>query len=406
MMSSLAPTELPRPLAYHLDLSAFLAEHEDGLWKWFASDKMTDKAYDEARLYLLKNAVRLDRDTHGGIYDAADAVARALSITAPVIVYQMSGGGQRNASLVPMRNEVAILLQGDVQSFLTAAELVALLAHEMAHFQHHHAEEGRLLLADRLLDWICGEPASHKAHARSLWLSRLYQEIYADRIALHVCGDLDTTISMLIKMTSGLDRLSAKAYLEQAREALDMVMGGGTQGLSHPESYIRAIAMADWAADPAEADRRLGRLVEGKLKVEQLDLLSQREVTAHTRAIITSLLARQWPSADALESHARAYFPDFDSATAKAAELPDFSDASDSMKAYVGYVLADFASIDPELDDLPLMAAFDLSAKLGIAEAFDAIAAKDLDIKPDRVAAIRASRQDAAQDTAKGASRE
>ena len=312
MMSSPAPTELPRPLAYHLDLSAFLAEHEDGLWKWFASDKMTDKAYDEARLYLLKNAVRLDRDTHGGIYAAADGVAAALSIEAPVTIYQMSGGGQRNASLIPMRNEVAILLQGDVQSFLTAAECVALLAHEMAHFQHHHAEEGRLLLADRLLDWICGEPASHKAHARSLWLSRLYQEIYADRVALHVSGDLDATISMLIKMTSGLDRLSTKAYLEQAREALAMAKGGGTQGLSHPESYIRAIAMADWAADPAEADRKLARLVQGKLEVEQLDLLSQREVTAQTRAIITGLLARQWPSADVLEGHARAYFPDFE----------------------------------------------------------------------------------------------
>ena len=388
-----APSETPAPLPYHLDLSAFLADHEDGLWKWFASDRMTSKAYDEARLYLLKNAVRLDRETHLAIYSAADRVAAALSITVPVVLYQMSGGGQRNASLIPMQDEVAILLQGDVQAFLTPEESVALLAHEMAHFQHHHANDGKLLLADRLLDWVCGEPGAHSAHARSLWLSRLYQEIYADRIALHVCGDLDTTVSMLIKMSSGLDRLSTKAYLAQAREALEMAKGGGTEGTSHPEAYIRAIAMADWSADRKQADQTLPRLVEGDPRVEQLDLLGQRDISELTRKVITALLAREWPSTDALESHARSYFPEFDIKTKPSGDdLPDMSGASVSMKNYLSYVLADFAAVDPELDDLPLMAAFDLSARLGIADAFDAIAAKDLDLKPDRIAAIRAKR--------------
>jgi hypothetical protein len=44
-----------------------------------------------------------------------------------------------------------------------------------------------------------------------------------------------------------------------------------------------------------------------------------------------------------------------------------------------------------------LMAAFDMSSKLGIADAFDAIAAKDLALKPDRIASIRAKRGGAAR---------
>lgn len=391
-MTSPAASATPDFLPYHKSLADLLHREEDGFWKWFASDNMASQTFDDHRLFLLKNSVRLDQATYGELYEQAQTVADTLQIEAPLTIYQGQGDA-RNAALIFMPDTVNIIFQGDLIEFLEAEELTAVLAHEMAHYLHHTREDGRYFIADRMLDWICGEHGAHQAHAYSLWLSRLYQEIYADRVGLFVSGNAEASISSLIKVGSGLSKVSVDAYLAQAREALAMSDGRGSEGFTHPETYIRAIALSDWAEDPDTADEKLIELVEGKPKLERLDLLRQVTVTETTRALITQFLSADWAEeSEILCAHARTFFPDFERKTeVEEAPKEDIAKMDDSLRDYFAFVLADFVTIDPDLDDTPLMAALDISAEWGLEEAFDKIATKDLRIKAKDIARIRAN---------------
>lgn len=400
-MGAPAPQTGPVPdfLPYHKALADLLEREEDGLWSWFASDNMATQAFEDHRLMLLKNTVRLDQDTYAELYAQAQTVADRLGIDAPITLFQAQGDA-RNAALVFIPGEVNVIFQGDMMEFLSPVEMTSVLAHEMAHYLHQTRDEGRYFIADRLLDWICGEPGAHQAHATSFRLSRLYQEIFADRVGLSVCDDKEAAITSLIKVTTGLTKISVEAYLAQAREALDLNKNDGAEGHSHPETYIRAIALADWSEDAETADEKLPLLVEGKAKLERLDLLAQHDMAQLTRRLIETFLTEDWGDSELLEAHARMFFPDYVRTAAK--DIQDGDDPLDtiaemdkSMQDYFAYVLADMATVETELDDTPLMAAFDLSARIGLGAAFDQIAMKDLKLKAAQVKGIRAKRAEA-----------
>ena len=383
---------VPQFLPYHRALAELLSRQEDGIWAWFASDKLTAQAFDEQRLYLLKSAIRLDEENHAPLYAAAHEVAERLGIDAKVVLHQ-SMGGSRNAALVYLPDEVNILFEGDILTLLDPQETQCLLAHEMAHYLHQTREGQRHFLTDRMLRWICGEPGAHLAHARSLWLSRLYQEIFADRVALAVSGSRDATISTLIKATTGLQQFSVDAYVAQAREAVTLNRDGGSDGSSHPETFIRAIALDDWARDPVAADARLAPLIEGKWRLEQLDLLAQAELSDLTLKLIGAFLAPDWGASETLEAHARSFDPGFErSGSANTTALDAIADLDDSLKSYCAQVIADFATADADLEDAPLLAALEFSARWSFAEAFDTVANTDLGLSKKKLAELRAAR--------------
>ena len=392
---------VPDFLPYHKQLADLLETEEDGLWTWFASDNMAEQAFEDHRLMLLKNTVRLDQDTYGALYAQAQSVAEKLAIEAPITLFQ-GQRDQRNAALVFIPGEVNIIFEGDMMEFLSEDELTSVLAHEMAHYLHNTREEGRYFITDRLIDWVCGEPGAHVAHGASFRLSRLYQEIFADRVGLSVCQNRDAAISSLVKVTSGLSKVSVDAYLQQARETVELNDSKGADGYSHPETYIRAIALDDWADDPGSADEKLSALVQGPAQLERLDLLTQRDMSEKTRALIDTFLTLddEWGASEMLEAHARSFFPDYErrpKAEKTDADPLDLAGLDDTMKDYFAYILADLATVDSELEDTPLLAAFDLSARIGLADAFDKIAAADLKLKVKKVKEIRAERSEAGQ---------
>ena len=383
---------IPSFLPYHRKLADLLARHEDGIWDWFASDQLTEHAFDEHRLYLLKSSVRLDQDSYGDLYAQAREVASQLDITAPITLYQGTGA-QRNAALIYMPREVNLVFEGDILSILNPAEMRCLFGHEMAHFLHQTREDGRYFTADRMLQWICGEGGAHQAHARSLWLSRLYQEIFADRVGLAVCGDRDAAISTLIKASTGLTKFSVPAYLEQARETLGLNAKRGAGGGSHPESYIRAIALDDWASDPTTADERLAGLVEGAWVLERLDLLAQKDIAALTPVLILAFLDSDWGDSETLGAHLQTFDPRLERISPAPTDgLERIAELDTSLKSYFAYVLADFATADPELEDVPLFAALDFSHQWGFAAEFDALAVNDLKLTKKKLAELRAER--------------
>ena len=389
---------IPSFLNYHNALADFLQHEEADIWTWFASDKLTEQAFDENRLMLLKNAVRLDAGSHEMLFTAAAEVKEALEIDVPLSLYQGTGH-HRNAALVYTPDEVNIMFEGETLDILNDAELRCLLGHEMAHYLHKTREDGRYFTADRMLGWICGENGAHHAHLRSLWLSQLYQEIYADRVGFMVCDDRDAAISLLIKVGSGLKKFSIETYLEQAAEALNLNKKDGSQGVSHPETYIRAIALADWAKDNVTADARLPELVEGDDRLERLDLLAQRKLTDLTRAMIQQFLSADWAQSEELEAHARAFFPDFDSTLIPPddTELNALAEASDDVKDYMASVLLDFAAADPDLEDEPLLRAMAFASKHGLDDAIAPRITKDLGVPKKKLATLHEAVAEAAQ---------
>jgi hypothetical protein len=390
------PGPLIPSLAYHRDLASCLRKHEDGLWDWFSSDKLTVHADKDARLYLLKNAVRLDKGDHPEIHAQAGDVAGVLGIKSPVTLYQGSNGGQRNAMLVGMTSELAIFFGGDILSFLTEAERRALLAHEMAHFVFKSLEAGRYNIADNLLTWICNQ-GGQPPHQRSLWLSQLYQEIYADRVAIEVCGGMDAPLALLVKVSAGITTVSPQSYLNQAEDAFDCATSGGSYSGSsngtHPDLFIRALAMRDWLDDRAAANVKLRLMVEGAPNLDTLDLLQQAETTDLTRAVVEVLIKTRFAASERLELQAREYFPDFDrqrSLTVDIAELTrSMREVPSGIKPYFCYVLADFTLADPDLDDYVLLEAIRLADQWDLTAAFNEIAAKDLGIDVKRIAGLR-----------------
>ncbi|MEP0952064.1 MAG: M48 family metalloprotease [Paracoccaceae bacterium] len=391
--------KIPLFLHYHKALTDFLQREEADIWAWFASDKLTEQAFDENRLTLLKNAVRLDAGSHDKLFAAATEVKETLEIDVPLRLYQ--GTGQhRNAALIYTPGEVNIMFEGETLDILNDVELRCLLGHEMAHYLHKTREDGRYFTADRMLAWICGENGAHHAHLRSLWLSQLYQEIFADRVGLMVCGDRDAAVSLLIKVGSGLKKFSVETYLKQAAEALDLNKKGGAHGMSHPETYIRAIALADWAKDKEAADAHLPELVEGDDRLEQLDLLAQRRLTDLTRAMIQQFLTADWAQSEEIGAHARAYFPNFDTTLTPLEDtvLNVLSEVSDDVKGYMASVLLDFAAADPDLEDEPLLKAIEFARKYGLEDAITPRITKDLGVPKKKLTTLHTALAEARND--------
>ena len=214
-----------------------------------------------------------------------------------------------------------------------------------------------------------------------------------------VCGDRDAAISLLIKVGSGLKKFSVETYLEQASEALDLNKKDGSQGISHPETYIRAIALADWAKDKEAADARLPELVEGDDRLERLDLLAQRKLTDLTRAMIQQFLTADWAQSEEVEAHARAFFPDFDTTLIPPDDmaLTALSEASDDVKDYLASVLLDFAAADPDLEDEPLLKAMEFARKHELENQISPRITKDLGVPKKKLTALHKAIAEAAQ---------
>jgi hypothetical protein len=97
--------------------------------------------------------------------------------------------------------------------------------------------------------------------------------------------------------------------------------------------------------------------------------------------------------------HAKLFFDDFQSATAKDTSALDvFKSADSKTREYLGYVLLDFVTADPELDEMPLAAALELSRQLEFDAQFEKLAAKELKLK---VREVRKLKEQAAELLAK-----
>ncbi len=387
-MTSLPPLPL-EPLAYHLDVVRTLHEHEAELWEWFSAEKLRAEQGEAVRLELLKSTYRLEPQTHSALHAAAGEVAARLGLTAPLRLYQAQGAGGLNASLAYVPGEAHLVLHGPVADRLTPLELRAVLGHELLHFVLLD-RWSEYLVASQVLQAMAGDEAAEPAHVTTARRFALYTEVYCDRGAHLACGDLASAVSALVKIETGIDEVSAESYLRQA----DEIFGKGhprSEGVTHPETFVRARAMRLWAESPERAASELRGVIEGKASLAELDLPGQRAVSSLTRRLVAALLRPPWLRTDPLLAHARLFFEDFEPAAALDSGLAaDLRDGDEKLLDYWCYVLLDFSVADRDLEDAPLAAALLLADELGLGERFRKLAGRELALRKKQLEALDA----------------
>ncbi|HND52320.1 MAG TPA: hypothetical protein PLV92_07980, partial [Pirellulaceae bacterium] len=395
------------PLPYQLRLCEFFRAEEPTLWQWFRGASHRAKEIENFKFELLKTTYRIDRQSQPTLYEAADDVARRLGVDAPITIYQAHNPEGRNAALVRIPGEVHLVLHGDLAAQLTPVELRALFGHELTHFVMHSRWNGDLATVERMLVAICNERHSHPAHHQSLRYLSLYGETLCDRGAFEVVGDLNAVVTMLLKFHTGVRDVDAAAFLRQ----IDEIFAKGpswSEGLSHPEAYIRARAMKLWAecreasagqnANDAtqRANDAIAEMIEGRPDLGALDLLQQRQVATGTRRVLDALFAHRWFRTDQTLAHARRFFPKYTpiESSQLAKDWPqDVRVEPQGMADYHAFLLLDFVAADHELDAPAMALAIVTAERLGIKPRFLELARQELKLRKQQLEKIEQDRE-------------
>ncbi len=376
-----------QPLSYHQQTASYLEKHERGLWDWFSSDDYSRKYAQSVKLELLKSTYRLQPEEHQTVYDLARQAMKVLEIDLPLTIYQAeSASSNTNAALYYMKDEIVILLMGAVTELLDEKELLALLGHELSHHKLYFAGDERYFTTSRLLDWCTDQVTCPAAYHESERLFRLYTEVYADLGALKVTNDRDAVISCLVKIGTGMKKVSPAAYLQQADEVLEQIKKG-SEGISHPETFIRAKVLECINANPADL-HAINKYIEGDVDAKQLDLLGQLNLSSLTHDLLEAYGAQDFVRTDSVLAHARRFFAEF-----KWREPPTTKAAIDALAVqlgkaikpldanavnYLSYVLLDLASCDPDGEDPALAWSLLLADKMGVFKTYEPIVRKEL----------------------------
>jgi hypothetical protein len=391
------PELILEPLPYQIELRDYLKSKERELWSWFASAQAKADYTENLRLHLLKSTYRLDPVEHADLYRGAEEVKASLKLDMPLTLYQAQNTLEPNAILFFIPGEGHVVFSGPLLSLLNADEVKSVIAHELAHYSLWDRDHSEFHIMDRLIQAVSQDPRAGNSHEETARRVQLYTEIFADRGSFCAIGDIQPVIASLVKIQTGLVQVSAASYLKQAEE----IFAKGsvtTQGVSHPECFIRARALALWQEEPNAATAKISEMIEGVATLDELDLIGQTRLTAATRQVVECLLQPKWFQTPAVLGHAKLFFDDFQPARSRLDDLnlAKFTDAK--LREYLCYVLLDFTKADPDLDEMPLAAALELSRKLELDAQFEKLAAKELKMK---VRDVRKLKEQAAELLAK-----
>jgi predicted SprT family Zn-dependent metalloprotease len=392
------PENILEPLPYHVELRDYLKSEERELWNWFSSAQAKADYTENLRMELLKSTYRLDQEGHPELYQNLNEAKARLQLDIPITLYQAQHSPQLNAALFFIPGQGHIVFSGPMFTLLNGDELKSVIGHELAHYHLWDRDGGDFHIADRLINSVAHDPRASSSHEQTARRYQLYTEIFADRGSLRVTNDPHPVVAGLVKIQTGLSQVSAASYLKQAEE----IFANGnvaTEGVSHPEAFIRARALALWQEQRHESAERVSAMIEGAATLDELDLIGQRRLTAATRRLLQCLLRPKWLQTPAVLGHAKLFFSDFKPANGDNGALGEeykFADAK--LREYLCYVLLDFAKADPELDEMPLAAALQLSQQLELDVQFEKLVARELKL---RVRDVRRIKETAAEMLAK-----
>jgi predicted SprT family Zn-dependent metalloprotease len=392
------PDSVLEPLPYHLELRAYLRSEEPELWNWFSSAQAKTDYAEKLRIELLKTTYRLDIESHPDLHASLNEVKARLNLDMPVTLYQAQNSPQQNATLFYMPGHGHIVFSGPVLTLLNPDELKSVIAHELAHYHLWDRDHGEFHIADRLVNAMANDPRASASHEQTARRYQLYTEIFADRGSLRASERIEPVVASLVKMETGLSNVSAASYLRQAAEIFANA-GATTEGISHPEAFIRVRALSLWQQQGNASAPDVEQMIDGGIDLDTLDLLSQKRLTSLTRRVLQQLLSPKWFQTPATLGHARLFFADFQSGDGTDAALVEELKTRDGkVREYLCYLLLDFVHADPELEEAALAAAFDLSRRLEIEAQFEKIVVKELKM---RVRDVRRVKEQASEILAK-----
>jgi hypothetical protein len=368
-----------QPLQYHIKLRDKLKEQKK-TWDWFSSVKVKDEQLQEFKTNLLKNTYRLDKETHVELYDKVQRAKDKLGLTIDVTIYQAQNSTDINAGISYLPGEAHIVLSGEIMKLLTDDELLSVIAHELAHVRLFSIENAEFEIADRIITSIANDYRSEDVYIETARLFRLYMELYCDRGSLLVTENIDAVLSSLIKINTGLSKVSVESYLKQAAEIFEAEKVK-SEYQTHPENYIRVSALKLWYTDQENAETQISEMIEGAIQLNGLDIFKQHNIYELTFTCIQLFLKPKWTRTTAMLSLAKQYKNDFktdDAIVINDILVNSIHALSPSIKEYLSYILLDFALVDPALEDVPMGLAFQMAEDLMLKEAYNEIVKKEL----------------------------
>jgi hypothetical protein len=368
-------------LPYHLKVCNHFRQQAK-TWDFFAAANTKDDQLLQFKTELLKNTYKFDPVADSFIYDKVNLAKEKLDLPQlPVTVYQAQYTDELNASIVFLLNEAHIVFSGKITQLLTEDELLAVIAHELAHIKLYTIMSGDLEISNRIINAIANNYNSEASYYETARLFRLYTEIFCDRGAYHVLGNAGPVITSLVKAATGLDKVNAESYVKQAEEIFSVDGETKAGSISHPENFIRARAIRLWHDKQEAAEEEIIKMIEGSSDLDQLDIFKQKDLSALTRQFLQLYLKPKWFQSIMVNGLVKQYFQDFtwDEQIMMNTTLVDsIATAHKSIKDYLGYILLDFALVDTTLEEIPSGWAFRFAEDMQLKEVYDAIIKKEL----------------------------
>ncbi len=368
-----------QPFNYHLQLRNNLNAQKK-TWDWFSSVKVKEEQLREFKSNLLKNTYRLDKESNSELYEKVQIAKDKLGLNIEVTLYQAQNSTDNNAGISYLPGEAHIVLSGQIMKLLTGDELLSIIAHELSHVRLFAIENADFEVTDRIITSIANDHRSDDVYIETARLFRLYMELYCDRGSLLVTENIETVLSALIKINTGLDKVSVESYLKQSEEIF-IAEKAKSEYQTHPENYIRVRALKLWETENEKAEKQITDMIEGDTQLNGLDIFKQNKIKDLTFSLIKLFLKPKWTRTTAVLSLAKQYKSDFktdDTIVINDELIHSIHSLSKSVKEYLSYVLLDFALVDPSLEDVPMGFAFQLAEDLMLKDFFNEVVKKEL----------------------------
>lgn len=370
-----------KPFPFHTDLRNHFKK-QGKTWSWFSEEKVKEEQQEAYKTDLLKNAYRIDSESEPKVYEILGRAKDKLGILIPITIYQSQTIEANNAGVVSFEKEAHIILSGTILKLLNDDELLVLFAHELSHILLFNLENGDFEITNRIINTIANDNRSELFYYETARLYQLYTELFCDLGALKVSGSLETTIGTLIKLNTGLEKVSAESYLKQADEILGRI-DKGSDGETHPENFIRAKSLEIFEKDNANFYTRIEKIISGKTDLHQLNLFSKTLVFDITKELISIILKPRWTQSEYCNTLYKQYFSNAEK-NSKAFIDDSFKlkieNSRKNLKDYYTYVMLDFALCDADLKDGFIGHILDISEQLGLEDNMKTVLKKELNL--------------------------
>lgn len=355
------------------------------MWDWFTSSDVTNEEQGKIKDSLLKGTYRFDKESDPQIFAAAEDSLEKLGVSGKVYIYQAQNSYQSNATLLDLNGEYHIVFSGQLLNILSEDEKKAIIGHELGHALFDHIENGEFAVVDRILHAVVENELSEEAYEQTARHFSLYREIYCDKAAYKVVEDLDIAVSALVKTTTGLTKVSAKNYLKQASEIFDKSEGTKSEGVSHPELFVRVKALELLEKEPDKAEEKIRELIEEQEKISDMNVLMRFEFINFIEKMIRLIMMPDWIRTDQHLSLAQNYFPDINlTGSTKITEslIKEVAKLNKSQIKFLAYLLMDFAFADNDVKEVALGHSFRIAEGLEFQKVFEDTIKKELNLTP------------------------